>query len=495
MEKSSVDELLKTCEQEKLHLSGMIQPFASLIVLEKETFLITHVSNNIKEFLEFDVDELLGSSLDEIFPTWIELISLLHSDLKHPYVYTKIKDKQLYLKISENEKDIVIDIQKSLSVIDEKEIKKNDHKLYITPDSRDNYIAYLESYMDIVFNSIKFDRVMLYAFQDDFSGKVISERISDKSLGSYLNLRFPASDIPKIARDLYMINPSRSIVDVDATNVDIVSLDDSIPDLTYSDIRSVSPVHIEYLKNMGVKSSFSIPIIVSGQLWGLLACHNLSKRYIDSISKNIAIEQTKMFALGIQNFRAKEKLNYLDNVKYKINDIVNSVISSSNKEESILEKKDSILNLIDSDGFIIITDEKVLAFGEVPNQEGLVQIDHKFLESNELVMSCNSIVNELFEGTNYLGPSGLLGVKAKFNNDITIRCYWFRHEFVEELHWAGNPDKPVVENAGVFRLSPRRSFEKFIELRRGYSKKFDKLDNSTALKFSNKLFKYLVRGV
>lgn len=493
MKKHDLDTLLQTCEQEKLHLSGMIQPFGSLLVVDEKNLEITHVAENINEFIGFKADELLGKELNSLFPQWVELFTLLDDKtLKYPYVYQKMDKDSVYLKISNIDETFVIDIQKVSKKIDEKTFRKDQFKLLITPESQDIYLSYIENYMDIVSKVIDFDRIMLYQFQDNYNGKVISERTLKEEYGSYLNLMFPASDIPKIARDLYMINPSRIITDVDAKNIDILTTK-GVPNLTYSDTRSVSPIHIEYLNNMGVKSSFSIPIVVAGKLWGLLACHNFIKKSIDPLSKDIAIEQTKMFALGTQNFKAKEKINYIDSIQYKIDDLLRSIVSSSNIHESIYDNQDEILNLIQSSGFAIVIKEEVLAFGTVPESNSFIKIDKILLEKDEQTLSSNSIRNEFFEKENYLGPAGVLGVKLKFTNNLTLRCYWFREEFVEELHWAGNPNKPVVEDENAIRLSPRRSFEKFIETKRAYSKKFTNLEVSTALKFANSFFKYLVK--
>jgi light-regulated signal transduction histidine kinase (bacteriophytochrome) len=370
-------------------------------------------------------------------------------------------------------------------------LKKDQHKLFITPDSKESYENYIQNYMDMVSGILQFDRVMLYQFQEDWNGEVVAERVASDDFGSYLNLRFPASDIPKIARDLYLLNPSRIIADTQAKNIDIIAFNSEVPDLTYSDTRSVSPVHIEYLKNMGVIASFSIPIVISDNLWGLLACHNFSQKILDPLIKDTAIEKTKLFALGVKNFLAKEKLNYLDVIQYKINDILDSILNLPNLEEQILNKEEEILRLISSDGFAIVVHNRVIAVGKLPEQNSFRLIDSTFLEMSDNTFITDCISLEMLEDKDYLGPTGVLGIKSVVQGSTILRCYWFRNEFIEELHWAGNPNKPVIEDAGAMRLSPRRSFESFIEIKRGYSKKFNPLEVSTALNFSNKIFNYL----
>lgn len=482
-------ELLKTCEQEKLHLSGMIQDFGALLVFEEESFIITNASENIDEFVKLPYEKLLGKNIKEIFPKWIEEISQINQNSNTPYFYTKIKEDELYLKISKTNENYVVDIQKNPE-INYSHIVKPSHELYIAPDSEESYEKYIKTYMKTVSKILNFDRVMLYQFQEDWSGKVISEKVADHAFGSYLNLRFPASDIPKIARDLYMLNPSRSIVDTNSKNIKILGVNETTPDLTYSDTRSVSPVHIEYLNNMGVISSFSIPIIISNELWGLLACHNFTRKVLKPYEVNLAVEESKLFALGVKNYLAKEKLNYLDLIDHKIDDIINAFEKENSIEQTIYNNQEEILKLVNADGFILIINEKIYAFGNLPDNNSFIEIDKFLLALDDSTLACSSIRNELIKEGNYLGPSGVFAVKNKYNHKI-IRCFWFRSEFIEELHWAGNPNKPVIEDAGALKLSPRRSFEKYIEVKRGSSKSFTKLETTSTLRFSNKLFRYL----
>ncbi|WP_072679925.1 GAF domain-containing protein [Arcobacter sp. LA11] len=492
MNNKELDKLLQTCEQEQLHLSGMIQPFGSIIVINENNLIITHVAENINEFINFSVDELLGKRIETLLPNWMNYFKLLDEKLDHPYVYQKIKDENIYLKISKTDDNFIVDIQKISQKAKEKVLNRDMNELYITPDSEESYKDYLQTYMQMVSETINFDRIMLYQFQDDWSGKVVAEKILSNSYGSYLDLRFPASDIPKIARELYVLNPSRIIADTKAKNVDIIALPKNIPDLTYSDTRSVSPVHIEYLKNMGVESSFSIPIIISNKLWGLLACHNFKKKLLDPITKNAAIEETKLFSLGIQNYLAKEKLNYIDLIEHKVNDIADLIINKGLIEDEIMKNQNRFLNLISSDGFILVIDNHITSFGNLPDNNSFIYLDNTFMSNTEISLVSNSISNELFEDNHYLGPAGVLGIKLRINNH-DVRSYWFRNEFIEELHWAGNPNKPVIENAGALQLSPRRSFEEFIEIKRGFSKKFTTLEISAGLKFANTFFRYLVK--
>ncbi len=137
---------------------------------------------------------------------------------------------------------------------------------------------YLHNAADAIRDLTGFDRVMVYQFHHDDSGEVMAESLNEGA-DSFMGLRFPASDIPKQARELYLRSVLRIIADVDAQPVNIYparSIDGQILDLSLSMVRSVSPMHIEYLKNMGIKASISI--IIDGKLWCLFACHHMSPR-------------------------------------------------------------------------------------------------------------------------------------------------------------------------------------------------------------------------
>ncbi|MBK7416290.1 MAG: GAF domain-containing protein [Dechloromonas sp.] len=140
-----------------------------------------------------------------------------------------------------------------------------------------------------------FDRVMLYHFHDDFSGEVIAEEARE-GLGSYMGLRFPASDIPAIARRIYLVNPWRSIPDIE-TPISAV-LGEGVSNLTNSLLRSVSPVHLKYLEHMGVRASFSLPVKVGGKLWGLVACHHLSPLAPDPEACQVASGTAQAHPIG-----------------------------------------------------------------------------------------------------------------------------------------------------------------------------------------------------
>ncbi|KHL75088.1 chemotaxis protein CheY, partial [Pseudomonas putida] len=155
-----------------------------------------------------------------------------------------------------------------------------------------------------------YDRVMIYQLGADGAGKVVAEA-RRSGLESFLGQYFPASDIPQQARALYVRNPVRVIADADFKTVPlepVLDLSGEPLDLSYAHLRSVSPIHCEYLNNMGVGASMSISVIVDGALWGLIACHHYAPRTL-SMGQRVAAEMFgEFFSLHIQTLQARQTL-------------------------------------------------------------------------------------------------------------------------------------------------------------------------------------------
>ena len=496
-DKEELELLLKECDKEKLHLCGHVQPFGALLGLQKDNFLITYVSENSELFLHVEPKSLLNHFLHEVC---LPLQLLVEAFLKNPP-----KEKFSYHSINFENQTLDIKIFDALSHI----IIECEHPYYYEGKSNDAlqcgidllkppfHPKELPSYYSIlvkgIFDTIKYDRIMLYRFHEDWSGEVIAE-IKKEGFGSYLGLRFPASDIPSIARQMYLKNPFRHIADTKALNVPILSLDDTTPDLTYSDARSVSPVHIEYMNNMGMQGSFSTPIIVFGELWGLVACHNAQAKYICAEVRQTCRTLAHSFAIGLSSFFTNEKLQKLDSTERYLNIMMEKVIQSPDVLDGFETVEESLMQLIACDGLVIIIDDHILNIGDVLPLKSLEILDTWFCKSrSESSFETDTLLHSTLGALlpNIGITAGLLANKTTTKAGRKIRCYWFRNELKQEIAWAGNPDKPIIENAGALKLSPRRSFEQWIEIKSGYAKAWSRLDSISAMKFSKTLYRWL----
>jgi light-regulated signal transduction histidine kinase (bacteriophytochrome) len=277
---------LTNCDREPIHILGAIQPIGFLIAVSSD-WMVIRVSRNISRFLGTSAEELLGRPLLEILPPGAvhglrNRVAMLRGpdSVERIFGCTLIDGHQPY--------DVAVHMSAGQILIEAEPGAGGEHgdvtgtvrSMIARLDQAETMAAFFNEGARQVRALSGFDRVMVYRFAADGSGEVVAES-ARAGIGSFLGLRYPTTDIPAQARELYTRNLLRIITDVDAEPVPIVPQRDEngAPlDLSLSVLRAVSPIHIEYLKNMGVGASMSISILVEGQLWGLFACHHYSPR-------------------------------------------------------------------------------------------------------------------------------------------------------------------------------------------------------------------------
>lgn len=206
-----------------------------------------------------------------------------------------------------------------------------------------------------------FDRVMLYKFDKAYNGTVITEQKLSE-MNSFFDMRFPHTDIPQQALDLYLKNWLRIVSDINYVPSPVLlsdSISDEPLDMTYTNLRSVSPMHVKYLKNMGVGASMSVSIIVNGKLWGLISCHHNSPKYVSYSTRMTAEFFGQLVSLQIGNLQNSNL--HLDRIKKKT--ILEGILESLNSEldmyVGIMKKNSSFCELVNADGFAVISNDKI----------------------------------------------------------------------------------------------------------------------------------------
>ncbi|MGE5833616.1 MAG: GAF domain-containing protein, partial [Acidobacteriota bacterium] len=271
---------LNDCEREPIHIPGAVQPFGVLVALDDQ-MNVTQVSENVSEHLFLGVDEALDRPLSEIVdPAGAEEVrSVLREQRWHDANPLSIgaSGKRFDGIVHRYEGVAILELEPNPETSEERSI----HHPFRAALLRVQRASTLSELAAIITEEMRrttgFERVMFYRFHEDGSGSVDAEA-RDAVHEPYLGLRYPASDIPAQARRLYLQNWLRLIFDADQKPARIVPAlrpDTGAPlDLSFSVLRSVSPIHIEYMKNMGVRASMSISLIVRSQLWGLISCLN-----------------------------------------------------------------------------------------------------------------------------------------------------------------------------------------------------------------------------
>ena len=315
------------------------------------------------------------------------------------------------------------------------------------------------------------DRVMVYRFHPDESGEVLAEA-AEPHLESFLSLRYPKSDIPKQARELYVRNLFRIISDVNEAPVPILgagSASSESLDLSYSTLRAVSPIHIEYLRNMGVGASLSISIVVNGKLWGLFACHHYSAKVVPYTLRTLSELFAQLFALQLE-IAISNAGNLLKERAQMLHDrMISQLPNNGSIADNLPLLQKEISGIIAQDGASAFIDGIYQSRGVAPNEEqfrALLPALNSAAVST--IVETEDIRTLLPEGADK--PAALAGALvipvSRRPRDYVV--LW-RRELPRIVNWAGNPEKPVEYGPNGARLTPRKSFAAWQETVRGRS--------------------------
>ncbi|WP_317173756.1 ATP-binding protein [Mucilaginibacter rigui] len=474
---------LTNCDREPIHIPGKIQSHGFLIVINQDDIIVYH-SDNIADFIPDITPNLLGKHINTIEPiigkneppNFIHQLTIFGKtngfDQTNPF-NTDIRGKAFHLIISATADFFLLEFEPAYSdsTTDVQKIIGRSISEMLADKNLQNL---LNNSAKLVKNVIGYDRVMIYRFAEDGHGEVIAEA-KNADLPSWLGLHYPASDIPKQARELYKVNLTRLIANVHTTPAAILTVaDNEVPlDMTNSHLRAVSPIHIQYLKNMGVESSFSISLIYKGELWGLIACHNYSPRFIDYRSRESAKLIGQILSSALE-FRQDEE-NQLTQELFKsaVDQLSRLMLKDNSIDDALTAHSVNLLNAVDATGAVLIFDNNVTKLGVTPNDQQITSlvawikrnVTDNFYYTNQLPL-------EYPEAALYRNVASGVMVTT-LSREMGEYVIWFKPEQLETITWAGNPEKPVeINTEGASHISPRHSFEAWSQTVSGISKKW-----------------------
>lgn len=310
-----------------------------------------------------------------------------------------------------------------------------------------------------------FDRVMAYRFRPDDSGDVVAESRRD-DLVPYLGQRYPAGDIPAQARRLYTLNTLRTIADMDYAAVPLYGAPGAAPlDMSFSVLRSVSPVHVEYLKNMGVRASMSVSIVINGRLWGLIACHHMAPKLVPHAVRLAADVLAQVMASTIHSIEAREDASLAEQSARVRTAIVESLLLDDDPLDALGQHARALMQASGAQAMLASQHGKVVRFGDLA--EDLAEaIVHSLPENQH-----DLVVRELQADW----PDTLHDKLGKWVGMLALPfdplgqgwCVLLRLEQVEQVAWGGRPEKTVALGPLGERLTPRGSFDAWFETVRG----------------------------
>ena len=312
-----------------------------------------------------------------------------------------------------------------------------------------------------------FDRVMIYRFLDDDAGRVVAED-SDPAIGSFLNHHFPATDIPKQARALYIRNRTRAIPDIRYTPQPIRPAAYRDTDLSDVAMRSVSPIHIQYLHNMGVGASASISIVKDGQLWGLVACHHREPRLMP---REIRLTASTLAGIFARQVRAKEDANaYRERLRLSsaADAILPIITGARGLRAEVRDGSAALMAMLDGDGLVFAHGNDIDGYGHCPDPRDLREIVRWLRRRPTLEPFATSSLMTQFDDADDMTAraSGLLAIPLGEDGAMLL---WLRAEQVQEVEWAGNPHKAATGGDST-PLTPRASFASWTQMVRGESR-------------------------
>ncbi|RYZ96742.1 MAG: GAF domain-containing protein, partial [Proteobacteria bacterium] len=433
---------------------GMLQPTGALLIADAADGTILQTSANADEFLKSPSGGLLGLEIGELFPTLPppqtlpQRFSVAQGELTF-----YARGERHYYELEPASKTNASELSKKLRFGMEA-------------------IARGTSWEDFLHDAaaqtaevLGYDRVMIYRFHHDDHGEVIAEALRS-GVESFLGLHYPASDIPAPARRVFFDNWVRMIPDVEYTPVGLSpALDPQTsksPDLSLTAMRAVSPIHLEYLRNMGVRASLTVSIKSEGRLWGLIACHHLTPRYLDLEERAAAEVLGRFISVTLRDASKIEEYEQRRKLKIVNDDILGRLRINQDVGHEILHARPNLLDLIQADGSAaaLYVNGAWDRIGEVPPDEEMDALVEWIQETHPQreIFHTDKLPLEFPRAARYRNlASGVLALSIPKTRKSFVLL--FRPEKISTVRWAGNPDGKHADATG--RLHPRASFSEW----------------------------------
>jgi diguanylate cyclase (GGDEF)-like protein len=475
------------CKTAELHLLDRVQAFGGLLAIDEHSGLTCACSANIQSFTGKDPAELLGRSWTLAFdPDQVgtSFQPAAAGPQNSPHIIQSSLNGQTVLIANHSRNQVsIVEVEAAPGKTSEFEFAERIAFLQAlsetdTPESAATLL------MNSVAGAIQFDRVMLYKFLPDWHGDVIAESLSP-GIGGFLGLRFPASDLPANARRLYLINRQRIIADVGSDTFAIEAIPGLPPlDLTLSQMRAAHPVHIEYLKNLGVAASFSVSVQVAGQLWGLIACHHLTPKRLslrrrqlcEELARMAAIHMTGLNALSLERTRARFRETQAE--------ILGAIRAQEGNKRAIVSQLSRIRSAFGAHGVVATLNDENFHSGQIPDDISWSALKNSLETHDRAAISASSTIDPALAQYPALirFASGILYIPLAGGDCLVL----MRSEEVETVKWAGKPRDTEVRDETV-ALTPRASFQTWSEQVRGSSEAWSPAELEAAAKLREQL--------
>ena len=475
---------LTNCERELIHLAGSVQPHGVMLLLAEPALTVLQASANTRELLGVDTDRLLDRPLESLGGDLAPRLRALLPDLAgEPLpLQCRVGAEGAARRLEGTAHrpaggGVVVELEPfdppsaGPAPLDLEAAALRNH--IAAAVQRFTAAASLPALSDAIVQVVReltgYDRVMVYRFDPDGHGKIVAEA-RDPRLETLLGHHYPASDIPQRARELYLRNRVRVLADVDYVPQPLVPVlrpDDGQPlDMSMCQLRSMSPLHLQYLRNMGVTGTLVASLVHEGRLWGLIAAHHYSPRHLRlpmraAIDLLAEVASTRIAAIA--NYAHAQVALMVRRLEQRL---IDATSTEGDWRQALFRSPRTLLQPLEASGAALFHGGEILTTGEVPSTPELRALCQWVDgQPGELPFACSS-VGKRHPPLASLTPtaSGVLAVKLSSTRPDYLM--WFRKEQLLSVTWAGDPYKPMEGNDPM-QLSPRRSFAAWSEIVRG----------------------------
>lgn len=484
---------LTACDKEPIHIPGSIQPHGLLLTVAVETGAILQIAGDSRAFLAIDAADLRGQSIERFFEQeTVRLLMSLGADMVEPLYLGSFPapgapGDKLDLTAHVNNSLVLLELEHSSRHPESSpELLGNIRRVIVAWETAKKLGDLLEEASRQFRALTGYDRVMIYRFLEDDTGVVVSEDKLDR-LDALLNHHYPASDIPKQARALYLKSPIRVIADVGHVPAQLVPAlcpkTGQALDMSHCSLRSVSPVHIQYLKNLGVTASMSVSIIVDGRLWGLVSCHHTGPRAVHYEMRETCKLLGQVLGQTIKARLDAEAAEQSRRLAYARDALIKKVAGGGGIEETFPAHLEEVRRLIQADGVALLARGRLTQLGRTPTEGQTRELIEWLVSSSMPSPFATNCLMEHRERAKAYASKASGAVAVVVSNSSPLVLLWFRAEYIETINWAGNPHKPVEPGAEYGQLTPRKSFENWKETVRYQSLPWTDVEIDSARKF------------
>jgi light-regulated signal transduction histidine kinase (bacteriophytochrome) len=491
---------LASCDREPIHIPGRIQPHGLFFFLEQNSYKVLQASANCEAMFGGPIENILNKPLDLVLGR--DLKGPIESTLIDPGFPRYIDRISLQSPAGTASYHVIAHRKDGGIIVELESIPEGEHELLDPSSPMEEFLAsrpanantvqLANAAAQVIRRVTAFDRVLVYRFDENWNGTVIAED-RNETLPPYLGLSFPASDIPKQARELYRLNRIRLISDANYSPVSLIPelnpLTGRPLDLSFSTLRSVSPVHVEYMRNMGTMASMSFSLLRDGQLWGLISCHNSTPRHTSFQRRAACDILCQILSLELASYERNQEDRYLIFLQSVQARLLLHMTEQPRFIGGLLQHTDDLLALTASEGAAIVFEDECHLIGKTPAEPQVREIT-EWLKGRGSEVLHTDCLPEQFPEVEHCSDvaSGLLAVSmSKLERSYVL---WFRPELVKTIVWGGDPAKAVSTEE---RISPRKSFEAWKQVVRHRSLPWRSSEVSAATELRNSMVGIVLR--